>query len=68
MVTRLANLTAAADEVADLRVQLDAASRRRAELVLAHVDAGVPVSEVARAAGITRAYVYQLKDARRDVA
>ena len=68
MVTRLADLTAAADKVTDLRRQLDAASRLRAELALAHVDAGVPVAEVARAAGITRAYVYQLKDARRDVA
>lgn len=66
--TKLNDLTQAAAEVDALRKKLDDASRRRAELVLAHYDAGIPPTQIARAAGITRAYVYQLKDARNNAA
>lgn len=60
----LKDLTDVAREVDGLREQLDEVSRRRVELVLKHFDAGVPATQIARAAGIARGYVYQLKDTR----
>lgn len=60
-----ASVRRAAAEMRAAERALETATRRRQEVMLAALDAGLPVVEVAAAAGVGRARVYQLRDKAR---
>ena len=57
-----ASVRRAAAEMRAAERALEAVTQRRQEVMLAALDAGLPVADVAAAAGVGRARVYQLRD------